>query len=69
VDFALVVEDLPVTLVETRLSEASISPSLKYFSQEYGFSAVQVVKNLHRERISDLVELRKGVNFLKTHKL
>ena len=36
---------------------------------KYGFSAVQVVKNLRQERISDSVELRRGVNFLRTLKL
>jgi predicted AAA+ superfamily ATPase len=55
VDFALVVEDRPISLVETK--------------RKYGFSAVQVIKNLRQERISDSVELRKGVNFLKTLKL
>jgi len=69
VDFALVVEDRPITLVETKLSDATASPTLKYFNRKYGFPAVQVIKNLRQERIADLVELRKGVNFLKTLKL
>ena len=69
VDFALVVEDRPISLVETKLSDATVSPTLKYFNRKYGFSAVQVIKNLRQERISDSVELRKGVNFLKTLKL
>jgi len=54
---------------ENKLSDATVSPTLKYFNRKYGFSAVQVIKNLRQERISDLVELRKGVNFLKTLKL
>ena len=69
VDFALVVEDRPITLVETKLSDATVSSTLKYFNRKYGFPAVQVIKNLRQERISDSVELRKGVNFLKTLKL
>ena len=69
VDFALVVEDRPLTLVETKLADATVSPTLKYFNRKYGFPAVQVINNLRQERISDSVELRKGVNFLKTLKL
>lgn len=69
VDFALVVEDRPISLVETKLSDATVSPTLKYFNRKYGFSAIQVIKNLRQERITDRVELRKGVNFLKTLKL
>jgi len=69
VDFALVVEDRPITILETKLSDATVSPTLKYFNRKYGFSAVQVIKNLRQERIIDSVELRKGVNFLKTLKL
>ena len=69
VDFALVVEDRPIALVETKLSLATASPALKYFNRKYGFSAIQLVKNLRHERVSDSIELRKGVNFLKTLKL
>jgi predicted AAA+ superfamily ATPase len=69
VDFALVVEDRPVTLIEAKLSDSTVTRALKYFNRKYGFSAVQVIKNLRQERISDSVELRKGVNFLKTLKL
>ncbi|MEA2084153.1 MAG: ATP-binding protein [Thermodesulfobacteriota bacterium] len=69
VDFALVVEDSPITLVETKLSDSTVSRTLKYFNRKYGFPAVQVIKNLRQERISNSVELRKGVNFLRTLKL
>ncbi len=69
VDFALVVEDRPITLLEIKLSNSTVSPALKYFHRKYGFSAIQIIKNLHQERISDSIELRKGVNFLTTLKL
>lgn len=69
VDFALVVEDRPITIVEAKLSETSVSPALKYFHRKYNFSSLQVVKNLRQERISDSIELRHGSAFLKTLKM
>ncbi len=69
VDFALAIEDAPVALVEAKLSDSNISPALIYFHRKYGLPATQVVKNLRQERISDSIELRKGVDFFKTLKL
>ena len=69
VDFALVVEDRPITLVEAKLSDATVSPPLKYFHQKYNFSSIQVIKNLRQERVLDSIELRQGFSFLKTLKL
>lgn len=69
VDFALVVENSPVTLVETKLSDAAISPTLRYFQKKYQFSAVQVVKNLRQESITESIEVRRGFDFLRTLKL
>ena len=69
VDFVLAVEGQPITLVETKLSSSTVSPALKYFHRKYGFPAIQIVKNLRQERISDSIQLRKGVNFLTSLKL
>jgi len=69
VDFLLAVENEPIKLIETKLSDSTISPALKYFQQKYKFPATQVVKNLRQERIVDSIELRQGTRFLKALKL
>jgi len=69
VDFALVIEDNPVTLVETKLSDTTVSPAIRYFHKKYDFPSVQIVKNLRQERLSGSIELRQGSNFLRALKL
>jgi len=69
VDFALVIEDRPITMVETKLSDSTVNPTLKYFNRKYGFAAIQVIRNLRQERVADSVELRKAVNYFKTLRL
>lgn len=65
VDFALVVEESPVLLVEVKLSDAALSPSLQYFHQKYSLEAVQVVKNLATERLVRGIPLRRATSFLR----
>lgn len=65
VDFVLVEDGEVKVLVEVKLSDATISPSLHYFQQKYGFQAVQVVKNLNVERMEKGIQLRRAVDFLK----
>lgn len=65
VDFVMVEDDEPILIVEVKLSEAGISPSLRYFHKKYGLEAAQVVKNIHDERMVDGIQLRRAEAFLK----
>lgn len=69
VDFVMVVDDAPQTMVEVKLSNTSISPALKYFHEKYDLPATQIVKNLRQERMVGNIGLRRGYDFLKTLKM
>ena len=69
VDFALVVEDEPVQLIEGKLAETAVSPSLKYFHQKYGLPAKQVVRYLRHEQKAGEIELLRASNFLLSLKM
>ncbi len=65
VDFVMVENDEPKLIVEVKLSDTSISPSLRYFHNKYALEAAQVVKNINVERMVDGIQLRRTLNFLK----
>jgi hypothetical protein len=65
----MAIEGEPLTIIEAKLSETSVSSSLRYFHKKYGFRAVQMVKRLRQERLIDGIELRRGTSFLKGLKL
>ena len=69
VDFALVVEDEAIQLIEAKLSETTVSSSLKYFHRKYGIPALQVVKHLRHEQKREDIELRRASNFLLSLKM
>ena len=52
-------------IIEVKLSDASLSKTLIYFSQKYQLAAMQLVKNLRNERMEKGIEIRKGFNYLK----
>jgi len=64
VDFVLIVENKPVSMLEIKLSDAEISPTLRYFHKRYGIPAIQLVKNLQLEHVVDGIELRKASRYL-----
>ncbi len=64
VDFVLVVENKPVSMLEVKLSDTDISPTLRYFHKRYGIPAIQLVKNLQLEQVVDGIELRKAGRYL-----
>ena len=45
VDFVMMENDEPKLIIEVKLSDTSISPSLHYFHKKYEMAAAQVVKN------------------------
>lgn len=69
VDFALVVEDQPLQMIEVKLSDDSVSPPLRYFQERHGFTAIQVVKNLRQQRRSGAIEIRRVFDFLRALRL
>ena len=64
VDFVLVVDHKPVQIIEVKLSDPQISPTLRYFHKKYAFPAVQLVKNLRQERLDSGIEVRRAFNYL-----
>ncbi len=65
VDFVMVENSEPKLIVEVKLSDTNISPSLRYFHNKYSLQAAQVVKNINIERMVDGIQLRRAINFLK----
>ena len=64
IDFVLVVDEEPVQMLEIKLSDASLSPSLRYFYDRYQIPAVQLVKNLRQERTDKGIEVRRAYEYL-----
>lgn len=66
VDFALIKDDQVEKMIEVKLSNHTISPGLLYFHEKYHIPAVQVVKDLKREKMENGIEIMLGDNFLKS---
>ena len=66
VDFALVYEKQVEKMIEVKYADAQIQPSLRYFSDKYQFPAVQVVKELKRERVDGGIEILDSDHFLSS---
>lgn len=66
VDFAIIIDNEPVSIIEVKQSETDISPSLRYFHQKYGFPAIQLVRYLRHEQMVDGIELRRAFPYLQT---
>lgn len=65
VDFALTLNHQIETMIEVKNSDAKVGQGLRYFYEKYHHSAVQVVKDLKREKVESGIEIVKGDNFLK----
>jgi len=66
VDFALVHNGKMEKIIEAKYSEESISPSLRYFHEKYHFPAIQVVRELKRERVDNGIEVLSGERFTES---
>lgn len=66
VDFALVKDGNIEKIIEAKLSDSNPSSSLRYFHEKYDLPAVQVIKNLKREKMEDKIEIIEANNFLKS---
>lgn len=64
VDFALVYNDKIQKIIEVKLTDKEISPSLLNFSKKYGLEAIQLVKNLRNEYQTLNIKILKVDKFL-----
>lgn len=65
VDFALVRDRRIEKMIEAKHADHSVHPALRYFHEKYKILAVQIVKELKRERVDNGIEIVEGANFLK----
>lgn len=65
VDFALVLNDSVEKIIETKLSNHSVSDGLRYFHEKYQLPAFQVVKEIKRERMGNGIAIVDALSFLK----
>ena len=66
VDFALVRDDTIEKMIEVKLSNHSINPGLRYFYEKYNLPAIQVIKELKREKVDKGIEIVDSQHFLET---
>ncbi|MBA3958452.1 MAG: ATP-binding protein [Parachlamydiaceae bacterium] len=66
VDFALVREDAIEKIIEVKESDSVTAVGLNYFHAKYNFEAIQVVRNLKREKREGAIEIVEARNFLKS---
>ncbi|MEM8727830.1 MAG: DUF4143 domain-containing protein [Chlamydiota bacterium] len=65
VDFAWIRDDRIEKMIEVKLGNHSVGKGLRYFHQKYGRLAVQVVKELKKERVDEGIEIIEGLHFLQ----
>jgi predicted AAA+ superfamily ATPase len=65
VDFALIQDKQIKKMIEVKLSNHSIHPGLSYFHKKYDLPAMQIVKDLKRQRIENGIEILDAGIFLK----
>lgn len=66
VDFVLAQDDVAVEIIEVKLKDSSVSPSLLYFSEKNKIKGVQIVRDLkHDRKISDKISIVHVEEYLK----
>jgi uncharacterized protein len=66
VDFAIVKEGKIEKIIEVKKTNHNLSPSLCFFHEKYNLPAVQLVKDLKKEKSINGIEIVRGINFLKS---
>ena len=66
VDFALVKEGNVEKMIEVKLTNSNVGTGLRYFRNKYDLPALQIVKDLKREKMEQGIEIHQADNFLKT---
>jgi len=65
VDFALVHNNQIKQIIEVKYSDNSPGSGLRYFHEKYKMPAVQLVKNLKREKVAEGIEILDALNYLQ----
>jgi len=65
VDFCVCEQGRPFHMIEVKLGDPQVSPSLRYFHERYGISATQIVKRLRRPRTVDGIHVLPAAGFLE----
>ena len=65
VDFALVREQEIEAMIEVKRADGAIGEGLRYFYEKYAHPAIQLVKELKRERVDKGIQLIKASNYLE----
>ena len=66
VDFCLATDDGPDLMVEAKLSDPTPAGSLVNYHRRYNIPGVQVVLHLKREKKEKGIEIRRGIDFLRS---
>lgn len=66
VDFALAIEGEIEQIIEVKRSDPHPAPGLKYFHEKYKLPAIQVVKDLKREKLEGAIQILAAKNYLST---
>lgn len=66
VDFALVRDNQIEKMIEVKYSDHNVNGALRYFYDKYQFPALQIVKELKREKSDKGIEITDGLHFLKS---
>jgi hypothetical protein len=66
VDFALVSDDRVEKMIEVKYADSSLHPPLLFFHEKYKIPALQIVKELKRERVDKGIEIVRASDYLKT---
>lgn len=66
VDFAFVQDDKIEKVIEVKYADSNVSSNLWYYHEKYQLPAIQVVKELKRERREDHIQVLLGDHFLKS---
>lgn len=65
VDFAIVQDHKIEKIIEVKYGDSSIHNGLRYFHEKYKLPAIQIVKELKRERVENGIEIIQAANFLE----
>jgi predicted AAA+ superfamily ATPase len=66
IDFAIVDSNNAISeIIEVKLSDGQLNKNLKYFSARYNLPAIQLVKNLKREKQIDKIKIVKALDYLE----
>lgn len=65
VDFCLVVQDEVQELIECKVGDNQVSPSLQYFCNKYHLKGTQLVKNIHIEKQIASIQILSSFDYLK----